>query len=351
MNASASLPLSASAPSGVPAAPVSGPTEQPPRSLQLSDRPQPRRPHQGPPTGGARTHPAPPVPTMEPAAETAMADTAVATDQVTWYLQLIGRTPLLSQPEEVALAQRAQQGDTVAAEALALANLRLVVSVARRYRQRGLPLDDLIAEGNLGLLHAVQKYDWQRGYRFSTYAVGWIRQAITRALANHGHTVRVPVHVGDTLARQARLRQRLADDLGREPTGEEWAQDERARGLAHEAAAIAALQPPLSLDLPVGDTGNEHLVDFVPDEQAVLPEEGALQRLLTQETHQILAEVLTERQRAVLTLRFGLDGGTPQTLDVVGQRLGITRERVRQIEGEAVRRVRHALLLAHWRAS
>jgi RNA polymerase primary sigma factor len=283
------------------------------------------------------------------ASEDTGATTGPATGQLTWYLHMIGRTPLLAPSEELALAQRAQHGDKEAADALALANLRLVVSVARRYLNCGLPLEDLIAEGNMGLLRAVQKYEWQRGYRFSTYAIWWIRHAITRAIANESHTVRVPVHAGEALARQNRSRQHLAAELGCKSTAEECARALGDNGPVHGAAVVA--QPPLSLDLAVGEDGEEQLGDFVPDERAVPPEEWALRRLMAAETQRVLEEVLTARQRAVLTLRFGLDGSPPMTLDVVGQRLGLTRERARQIEAEALGSLRRPMIEAHLWAS
>jgi len=194
------------------------------------------------------------------------------------YLREIGHTPLLKPDEEVELAKRVEQGDKTAANAMAQANLRLVVSVARRYLNRGLPLEDLIAEGNIGLLRAVQKYEWQRGYRFSTYAVWWIRQAITRAIADKGRTIRLPVHVGEALTKRSKAVGQLTTDLGREPT-----QEELNEALGGDAsfigAAVVAAQAPLSLGMAVGEDGEEQLVDFLPDETAVTPEEGAVRRV------------------------------------------------------------------------
>jgi RNA polymerase primary sigma factor len=255
------------------------------------------------------------------------------------YLREIGHTPLLKPEQEVELAQRVEQGDRAAANAMAQANLRLVVSVARRYLNRGLPLEDLIAEGNIGLLRAVQKYEWQRGYRFSTYAVWWIRQAITRAIADKGRTIRLPVHVGEALTKRSKAVGQLTTDLGREPT-----QEELNEALGGDAsfigAAVVAAQAPLSLGMAVGEDGEEQLVDFLPDESAVTPEEGAVRRVSAEETRRVMDDVLTERERAVLKLRFGLDGSSPESLDVVGRQLGVTRERARQIEAEALRKLR-----------
>jgi RNA polymerase primary sigma factor len=266
------------------------------------------------------------------------------------YLREIGHTPLLTRAQEVTLAQRVAQGDRVAANALVQANLRLVVSVARRYRNRGLPFEDVIAEGNIGLLHAVAKYDWQRGYRFSTYAVWWIRQAITRAIDNQGSTISIPVHVREALGRRSRVVHRLANDLGREPTSEEL--DAALGGdMSCSAAAMTAAQVPLSLDLALGEDGAERFIDAVPDESTAAPEERAMQRMRAEETRQVLHDVLTARERDVLTLHFGLDGAPPQPLKEISRRLGVTRERVRQIEVEALGKLRQSSMAGRLQAS
>jgi RNA polymerase primary sigma factor len=266
------------------------------------------------------------------------------------YLREIGHTPLLKPEEEINLAKRVEQGDKEAANAMAQANLRLVVSVARRYLNRGLPLEDLIAEGNIGLLRAVQKYEWQRGFRFSTYAVWWIRQAITRAIADKGRTIRLPVHVGEALTKRSKAVGQLTTDLGREPTSDEL-NEVLGADASFIGAAVIAAQAPLSLGMAVGEDGEEQLVDFLPDDSAVTPEEGAVRRVSAEETRQVMDDVLTEREREVLKLRFGLDGSSPESLDVVGRRLGVTRERARQIEAEALRKLRRPTVAARLRSN
>ncbi|HZS87086.1 MAG TPA: sigma-70 family RNA polymerase sigma factor [Chloroflexota bacterium] len=266
------------------------------------------------------------------------------------YLREIGHTPLLKPEEEIELAKRVELGDKEAANAMAQANLRLVVSVARRYLNRGLPLEDLIAEGNIGLLRAVQKYEWQRGFRFSTYAVWWIRQAITRAIADKGRTIRLPVHVGEALTKRSKAVGQLTTDLGREPTSDEL-NDVLGADASFIGAAVIAAQAPLSLGMAVGEDGEEQLVDFLPDDTAVTPEEGAVRRVSAEETRQVMDDVLTEREREVLKLRFGLDGSSPESLDVVGRRLGVTRERARQIEAEALRKLRRPTVAARLRSN
>ncbi len=273
----------------------------------------------------------------------------VVTDVVESYLREIGRTALLNHDQEVTLAQRVEQGDPAAIAALAQANLRLVVSVARRYVNRGLPMEDLVAEGNIGLLRAVKKYEWRRGYRFSTYAVWWIRQAITRAIANQAHTIRVPVHVGEALARRSKAITFLSNTLGREPTTAEpvavLGQDVAAAG-----PNLKAVQSPLSLDRLKKDDGDEQLGDVLPDTSAPTPEERAVGRVATEEIRQVLGDVLAAREREVLQWRFGLDGASPARLDEIGRRLGVTRERVRQIEGDALRKLRQPPVAARLRA-
>jgi len=245
----------------------------------------------------------------------------------------------------VALAQRVARGDTEAAHALAQANLRLVVNIAGRYRHCGLPFEDLIAEGNIGLLHAVQKYEWQRGYRFSTYAVWWIRQAITRAIANHGHLIRVPVHLGEALARHSRAVDRLAQTVGRQP-GREELTSVPGPDASLLSAATSAAQAPLPLDMAVGEAGAEHLADVLVDESAASPEDEAIRRVAREEARTVLSEVLTERECTVVILRCGFDSGTPESFDVIGRRLGVTRERARQIEVEALRKLRQPAVAA-----
>ncbi len=323
----------------------------------------------------------------------------VVTDVVESYLREIGRTALLTHDQEVTLAQRVEQGDRAAIAALAQANLRLVVSVARRYVNRGLPMDrvceksaaavpgtagpgrdrrmrhhrcarprglaggqpavpgqftdpmpmeDLVAEGNIGLLRAVKKYEWRRGYRFSTYAVWWIRQAITRAIANQAHTIRVPVHVGEALARRSKAITFLSNTLGREPTTAELVAV-LGQDVATAGPDLKAVQSPLSLDRLMKDDGDEQLGDILPDTSAPTPEERAVGRVATEEIRRVLNDVLTEREREVLHRRFGLDGASPARLDEIGRRLGVTRERVRQIEGEALRKLRQPPVAARLR--
>jgi RNA polymerase primary sigma factor len=252
---------------------------------------------------------------------------------------------LLHPAEEIALAQRVALGDAEAARVLAQANLRLVVSIAGHYRNRGLPFEDLIAEGNIGLLQAVQKYEWQRGYRFSTYAVWWIRQAMTRAIANHGRTIRIPAHLGEALVKHSRAVDQLAHTLGRRPSPDELAgvpgPDASLRN-----AATSATQAPLSLDTAVGEAGTERFADLLADESAVMPEDVAIRRVAREEARQLLSEVLTERERTVVMLRCGFDGRQPESCDMIGRHLGVTRERVHQIEAAALRKLREPAVAA-----
>jgi RNA polymerase primary sigma factor len=262
------------------------------------------------------------------------------TDLTTAYLHEISRVPLLSREQEVELAKRVEAGDVEAMREFVLANLRLVVSVAKKYRGRGLSFLDLIQEGNMGLMQAVQKFDWRRGHRFSTYAVWWIRQAITRALANKARTIRLPVHMEEALGKMSGVRQRLGDELGREPTEEELA---AAMGMPPQDVhqALQATRAPMSLETPVGEEESE-LVDFIVDEADKSPEDQAYEHLLTAETRHILEETLTPRERLVIQLRFGLGDGHVYPLDRVGKELGLTRERVRQIEAQALQQLRRA---------
>ncbi|MDR7554593.1 MAG: sigma-70 family RNA polymerase sigma factor [Armatimonadota bacterium] len=260
------------------------------------------------------------------------------------YLSEIARAPLLTREEEAALGRRIEQGDRAAYQRLVESNLRLVVAVAKRYVGRGVPLLDLIQEGNRGLLRAAEKFDWRRGLKFSTYAHWWIRQAITRALAAQARTVRLPVHVRDTLARLTRVTDQLRQDLGREPTPTELA---RATGLS--AAVVRDLtqvaQEPVSLDLPVGEEEEATLGEFVSDRGALAPEQPVFAALERQILARALAE-LTPRERRVLVLRFGLAGARPHTLDEVGRIFGVTRERARQIQNRALAKLRHPDRLA-----
>jgi RNA polymerase primary sigma factor len=263
----------------------------------------------------------------------------IQADPMWQYLRDIHDIPLLTARQEVDLAQRIERGDTVALQQFTLSNLRLVVSIAKRYTGRGLSLIDLIQEGNLGLMRAVQKFDWRRGYKFSTYATWWIRQAITRAIADKGRTIRLPVHVSEALTRLNAAQQRLTQQLGREPSDQELARELGVDPSRVKETRLAA-RLPTSIDQPVGEDEETSVADFVMDQAAPGPEELAHERLLKQEAERTLAHVLTAREKLVLQMRFGLGDGHVYPLEKIGERLGLTRERVRQIEAQALRKLR-----------
>ena len=260
-------------------------------------------------------------------------------DPVRMYLKEIGRVPLLTAEEEVDLARRMEAGDESARHRLEEANLRLVVSIAKRYVGRGMLFLDLIQEGNLGLLKAVEKFDYSKGYKFSTYATWWIRQAITRAIADQARTIRIPVHMVETINKLVRISRQLLQELGRDPRPEEIAKE---MGISvarvHEIMKIA--QEPVSLETPIGEEEDSHLGDFIEDEAAPAPAEAASFMLLREQLEEVL-ETLTDREKNVLRLRFGLEDGRSRTLEEVGQSFGVTRERIRQIEAKALRKLRH----------
>jgi RNA polymerase primary sigma factor len=266
------------------------------------------------------------------------------------YLNEIGRIPLLTSAQEVNLAQRANEGDAEAATALVQANLRLVVSVARPYLGRGLELEDLIAEGNFGLLRAVEKFDWRLGYRFSTYAVGWIHQAIRRGISNKGRAIRLPVHVGEAVSRHYRAVDRLTVEGGHVPPRAEVERNVGMDGAVIESAIVAA-RGTVSLDRVVGEDGDSCLVDSLADERVASTDEWALCRVAMNEIVRILDDVLSERERLVLTRRFGLDGMAPATLGAIGRDLGLTRERTRQIETQALTKLRQSSVRARLSAN
>ncbi|SDC74838.1 RNA polymerase primary sigma factor [Melghirimyces thermohalophilus] len=260
-------------------------------------------------------------------------------DPVRMYLKEIGRVPLLSAEEEVALAERIEQGDEEAKRRLAEANLRLVVSIAKRYVGRGMLFLDLIQEGNMGLIKAVEKFDYRKGFKFSTYATWWIRQAITRAIADQARTIRIPVHMVETINKLIRVSRQLLQDLGREPTPEEIAEEmDLSPDKVREIMKIA--QEPVSLETPIGEEDDSHLGDFIPDDDVQAPADAAAYELLKEQLKDVL-DTLSDREENVLRLRFGLDDGRTRTLEEVGKVFGVTRERIRQIEAKALRKLRH----------
>ena len=260
-------------------------------------------------------------------------------DPVRMYLKEIGKVPLLSAEEEIELAKRMELGDQEAKKRLAEANLRLVVSIAKRYVGRGMLFLDLIQEGNLGLVKAVEKFDYRKGYKFSTYATWWIRQAITRAIADQARTIRIPVHMVETINKLIRVSRQLLQELGREPTPEEIAAEmnmpvERVREI------LKISQEPVSLETPIGEEEDSHLGDFIQDDNVPVPADAAAFTLLKEQLEEVLG-TLTEREQKVLTLRFGLEDGRARTLEEVGKEFNVTRERIRQIEAKALRKLRH----------
>ncbi|MDF9760540.1 RNA polymerase sigma factor RpoD [Peribacillus simplex] len=260
-------------------------------------------------------------------------------DPVRMYLKEIGRVDLLSAEEEISLATRIEDGDEEAKRRLAEANLRLVVSIAKRYVGRGMLFLDLIQEGNMGLIKAVEKFDYRKGFKFSTYATWWIRQAITRAIADQARTIRIPVHMVETINKLIRVQRQLLQDLGREPSPEEIAEDmDLTPEKVREILKIA--QEPVSLETPIGEEDDSHLGDFIEDQDATSPSEHAAYELLKEQLEDVL-DTLTDREENVLRLRFGLDDGRTRTLEEVGKVFGVTRERIRQIEAKALRKLRH----------
>ena len=260
-------------------------------------------------------------------------------DPVKIYLKEIGRVPLLSPEEEIELAQRMSTGDPYARKRLSEANLRLVVSIAKKYVGRGMSFLDLIQEGNLGLIKAVEKFDYTKGFKFSTYATWWIRQAITRAIADQARTIRIPVHMVETITKVKKVSSQLLHENGHDPTPEEIA--ERLEMPADKVREIMRIaQDPVSLETPIGEEEDSHLGDFIPDDDAPAPSEAANHTLLREQLNEVLS-TLTDREAKVLKLRFGLEDGKSRTLEEVGQRFDVTRERIRQIEAKALRKLRH----------
>ena len=262
-----------------------------------------------------------------------------AEDPVRMYLKEIGRIPLLSSEEEIELAKRMEEGDEEAKKKLSEANLRLTVSIAKRYSGRGMQFLDLIQEGNLGLIKAVEKFDYRKGYKFSTYATWWIRQSITRAIADQARTIRIPVHMVETMNRVNRTSRRLLQEYGREPTPEEIAEAMNLP-VEHVLEISKISQEPVSLETPIGEEEDSHLGDFIQDEHIPVPADEAAHTLLREQLEKVM-DTLSEREQKVLALRFGLEDGKPHTLEEVGREFQVTRERIRQIEAKALRKLRH----------
>ena len=260
-------------------------------------------------------------------------------DPVRMYLKEIGKVPLLTAEEEIELAKKMEQGDEDAKKRLAEANLRLVVSIAKRYVGRGMLFLDLIQEGNLGLIKAVEKFDYRKGYKFSTYATWWIRQAITRAIADQARTIRIPVHMVETINKLIRVSRQLLQELGREPTPEEIA-EEMDMSVERVREILKISQEPVSFETPIGEEEDSHLGDFIQDDNVPVPADAAAFTLLKEQLVEVLG-TLTEREQKVLRLRFGLDDGRARTLEEVGKEFNVTRERIRQIEAKALRKLRH----------
>ena len=281
------------------------------------------------------------LPKSQDAAAAASADThnLAMDDPVKVYLKEIGRVPLLTAEEEQVLAMRIADGDQQAKQRLAEANLRLVVSIAKRYVGRGMQFLDLIQEGNLGLIKAVDKFDYTKGFKFSTYATWWIRQAITRAIADQARTIRIPVHMVETINKAKKTNSQLLHKNGRDPTAEEIA-DELQMPVEKVREILRVAQEPVSLETPIGEEEDSHLGDFIPDDDALAPADAASMLLLKEQLGEVL-KTLTAREEKVLSLRFGLEDGHPRTLEEVGKEFNVTRERIRQIEAKALRKLRH----------
>ena len=271
--------------------------------------------------------------------EKAMSAGIPTDDPVRMYLKEIGRVPLLTAEEEIELAQRIENGDEQARHQLCEANLRLVVSIAKRYVGRGMQFLDLIQEGNLGLIKAVSKFDWRKGYKFSTYATWWIRQSITRAIADQARTIRIPVHMVETINKLIRVSKQLMQELGREPTPQEIAAEMEITPEKVMEIQRIALEP-VSLETPIGEEDDSHLGDFIPDHDVVTPDEAAAYSMLKDQLFEVL-KTLTDREQKVLKLRFGLEDNRPRTLEEVGRQMDVTRERIRQIEAKAIRKLKH----------
>ncbi len=271
--------------------------------------------------------------------DTAQTESVTVDDPVKVYLKEIGRVPLLTPEKETALAMRIMEGDMRAKQRLSEANLRLVVSIAKRYVGRGMQFLDLIQEGNLGLIKAVEKFDYTKGFKFSTYATWWIRQAITRAIADQARTIRIPVHMVETINKVKKVSSQLLHKNGHEPTAEEVA-EELAMSVDKVREIMRVAQEPVSLETPIGEEEDSHLGDFIPDDDAPAPADAASHTLLKEQLEEVLAS-LTDREAKVLRLRFGLEDGRPRTLEEVGKEFDVTRERIRQIEAKALRKLRH----------